>query len=186
MGFWQGDARWGGIMLGHGPAKIGAAGCVLTSLVEAANRLAGRTLNPATANMLLMNVPGAFVGDDGVKPGDELVVPVAAPHLGLEAGALVQGDDLVPALRAALAEESSGALVRVEVTGGVRPEHHTVFCFLPAGPFFQCTDSAWPKQDGVAGGFCVLDEKARATLRWNGALRNYRAIAVRQVKRAAN
>lgn len=186
MTFWQGDRRWGPLTLGHGPGHIDDEGCVLSALVEAANRLAGRTLNPATANMLLQQVPGAFVAGDGITPGDELVVPVAAPQLGLEVGGLVEGDDLVGELRKALTVENGGALVRVEVTGGIRVVHHTIFGFVDAGAVFECTDSAWPRQDGLAGGFCALDANLRATLWWNKSLRNYRAINIRPLKRAAS
>lgn len=180
--YWQGDSRWRDIVLGSGPARCGAAGCVACALTAAAVRIAGRDLNPGSAILDLINAPGAFVGD-------ELVVPVAAPVLGLDAGPLVVDPDEIVAMIKRATGDGGAALVRVEVTGPglAQAEGHTILGVTDAGPFIECLDSACPSQQGVQEGWSAI---AWATLQnaspmlWNKVPRTYTVRAARELRKA--
>lgn len=183
--WWQGDQRWGGLTLGSGPAHVDAAGCVLCAITAASALLAGRDINPGSALTRLHGVPGAFVGD-------EIVVPVAAPALDLDAGPLVAGDDNVRRmLRDALHRPDAAALLRLEVTGEglAKPDGHTVLARVDADTVIECLDSACPAQEGVAEGWCVIrwvDLQNASPLHWRKAPRSYRVVAARELRKAAS
>lgn len=181
--WWQGDKRWGGLLLGTGPSHCDVAGCVACALAAAAARIAGRDVNPGSAILHLRETPGAFVGD-------ELVIPVAAPALGLDAGPLIVGDDAMRAmLKNALARPDACALLRLEVDGPglAKPEGHTVLAVTDADTVIECLDSACPSQEGVQEGFCVIrwvDLKNASPLLWNREARTYRVKAARELRKA--
>lgn len=178
---WQGDKRWSGIQLGHGPGRIGKSGCLLTCLTEAARVLAHRPgLLPPHANELLRGVPGAFVAAGSDIPGDSLVVEVAAKALGMESpqreretgapGSVVLRD----ALEAAFSR--GYAIVHVDhngIDGGdhfllalKRSEDGTVDCIDPA--LARHVPLAWPGLD--------------THVMWGKHPKIYRVVAVRPLR----
>ena len=185
MTAWQNDARWGSLMCGHGPGRIGDVGCVLSSLTEAANRFTPRNLNPATLNMVLQKVPGAFVdGTAAANPGDELVLPIACGQVGLECGesllAPAGSSSLVDALKAALGD--GGAFLRIDINGDGKGDH-TILAVRDIGHVIECTDSAWPRQEGVAGGYAMISwDGLSAEVWWNKTFHTYRVVGVRAVR----
>lgn len=186
MTFYQGDSRWGTLPTGHGPSHLDATGCVTCALTEAANLWAGRSLNPATCSALLQRVQGAYVDVSGMHPGDNLVLPVACLALGLECDSVVTGSPttLANAIRGALAVDAGGAFLRLDVDGNSTGDH-TVLAIHDLTTHIECTDSAWPKQTGVAQGYCALEwADLTAEVTWGKKPRIYRVVAVRPVRKA--
>lgn len=110
--FSQGDARWKNQILGHGPATIGQAGCLMTSVTSLCAGLGihvnGGTPNPSTMNNWL-KAHGGFVSGD-------LFVWGSVASLGLHyVGHVTSHSQIVSALK-------QGRHVILNVNGG----HHWV------------------------------------------------------------
>lgn len=173
---WQGDPRWGKALLGDGTSTIGKAGCVLTSLVEAARRIGGRPdMSIPMLNELATNA--------GVFSGSELVVAEAAQLVGLDAGPRIDaapGDQrLRAAIEHALSRPDGGAIVRVDHNGDGKGDH-TIFAYgWHEGPpkAIKCTDSAPAK-------VITLSWPAlTATVQWGKVAKHYRVVRVQAIRK---
>lgn len=180
----QNDGRWHTILVGDGPGTFGNVGCVVTALLEAARALGTvePTVMPPNANQRFLDAGGCFVHWDEVTQhyvdgGDELVVPVAAPCLGLVAGDLVTGPGMADALSRVLAD-GGAAVVRVNTHNGDVGQHTiTAVAASATPPGFMCLCPAV--------GRITLDANLCASTSWGkNDPRQYRAVNVRPIRRA--
>lgn len=178
---WQASQAWRTHLLGHGPGRYGAKGCVLFTLVHASRGLTeAKTLDPIVAGEKLRTVKGAFIDAYG-EPGDSMVWSVAAPCFGLEVGPKVEATPGSPALVAALADalRSGYAAVRVSTDGGLKGQH-TILATDRTHGGCVCICSAlaaemtltWPNLENL-------------DIHWGADLRPYRVVGVRAVRAAS-
>lgn len=179
----QADGRWSKLQLGNGPSHIGAAGCVLTSLVMAARELGvAPDMIPPHANTKCL-AAGAFTGD-------ALIVPKAALAVGLIADADPStGTPCHPSLHGAIVKALADgvAMVRVDLNGDPQGDHTILAVRENDDGSFQCLCPAV--------GPMVIGADLRATVDWGrhegeGAARHwvpsirvYRVVGVRGVRK---
>lgn len=174
----QNDPRWGSHQLGKGTLTIGKAGCLLTCLVMAANRLRSESKTPLEADALC-TAAGAF-------NGSLIVVPKAAEVLGLRApdAARVRakpGDlHLTATIRDTLQQDGL-AIVHVDHDSKLPlgdPEgDHFVLAFRVVKPdigpeHYECVDPA-------PGAVVWLDTTScEGTSKWGKQFKQYKATGV--------
>ena len=183
MTLWQADPRWSTLMLGHGPARIGRAGCLLTILTEAARILAGRHgLLPPHANEQLRQTPGAFVAAGTDIRGDSLVVEVAARALGMESpqSERVDGDNeaLREAIEAALLRGL--AILHVNHDDDISGDHFILANGRGEGGTVEALDPA------LARTVVLSWPELTADVHWNKKPKHYTVVAVRPIRTVAS
>jgi hypothetical protein len=166
--FRQADPLWSKQKLGHGPATIGRAGCLLCAIAQAAC-IAGKPTNPNHLNQLGQQTPGCFVGSNTVI--SELAKAtglVADPFRRVNAA---QGTD---ALKRALSSAiCSGelALLHVDHGGGDAGDHWILAVDSTFEGGYLCTDSA-------TGGTVVIGPDLDGVTRWGKVDKRYHVRAV--------
>jgi len=135
--FSQTDAKWSHQILGHGPATIGQAGCLMTSVTSMAAGLGihinGASPNPSTMNNWL-KAHGGFVS------GDLFVWGAVAP-LGLHyLGHVTSHTQIVNALKA-------GNHVVLNVNGG----HHWVLATGTTASGYTVMDPGFARSSYTSG-----------------------------------
>lgn len=181
----QNDPRWGSILLGDGPSTIGRSGCLLVCLTESVRLLTDRhDALPPHLNEELRQCD-CFLGA-------ALVVHEAARVLNLESPrnecvmAPHGSPDLADAVETALAK--GHALIHVDHDSqredGDPEGDHFILAVGFAKPdgmpmHVECYDPA----TGIPTWLSWPD--LRATVRWGKAVKSYRAVSVRPIRRRA-
>ena len=174
----QADHRWAAKQLGKGTFTIGRAGCLLTCLTMAANRLCLSDLTPVDADVLCTTA-GAF-------NGSLLVVSKAAEVLGLSAPEAARvrakpGDPHITNTIRDVLRQDGLAIIHVDhdstkPTGAPEGDHFVLAFRLvkpDIGPeHYECADPA-------PGTVVWLDTaKCEGTSKWGKQFKQYKATGV--------
>ncbi len=175
---WQATEKWHNEIVGHGPGRYGAVGCVWFSLVHAIRGLTiDATFDPVSNMTRARAEPGAFVdGSPHGSPGDEMVWPIAAPLFGLDVGPAVNGP--AAAIQSTISEGIAGGYVALRVsTDGGTAGQHTILGHTGTGSSIVCACSALARDIEID--WASLSNPA---IHWGATPRPYRVVAARALR----